>query len=76
MERAAEFKLFKVLVEGSIEQIVAGHTMSRMNPKAILCTAWGWEARYRPIMFKFCGNRVNAERECFHTLRLALDGRI
>lgn len=76
MQRAHEFiqagGRVCVLVEGSREQIAKGHTMSRMNPHAIMCTTFSWWRKYN-VPFHFCGSRDAAEYQAFHLLRLGLE---
>lgn len=72
LDRAATFRRFWIIIEGSLDQIERGEYRSKVNPNSVLGTIAAWENRYN-VRFVFAGNRQTgnrtAERLLTHAFR-------
>ena len=68
LARAGSFERFAVVVESDIQDVSAGHYVSKMQPHAALQSITAFYIRYG-IPFLFCGNRDGAEYMTFSILQ-------
>jgi DNA excision repair protein ERCC-4 len=67
LARAQSFEYFAVIIEGRLDDIMAGRYRSRMSSNAVIESIAALSVRYR-MAFLFCGNRAQAERMTYSLL--------